>query len=194
MKKIGALLVLLIVLSVVALPLRSTDSVAAQGSDGPAEKWCSGVKIVFFPGGPAGGVFAVNVYNGAVQAAADLGADVDYVWSDWDPQKMIQQFSEAMATGPDGIAIMGHAGEDAFEPLVDEAIAQGIIVTSQNTDLPRLETRYAGQGFGYVGQELYATGYNLGKETVKRAGLGEATVRWSGACCRSPRAACVPRA
>lgn len=173
MKKMGALLVLLIVLSVVALPLRSTDSVAAQGSDGPAEKWCSGVKIVFFPGGPAGGVFAVNVYNGAVQAAADLGADVDYVWSDWDPQKMIQQFSEAMATGPDGIAIMGHAGEDAFEPLVDEAIAQGIIVTSQNTDLPRLETRYAGQGFGYVGQELYATGYNLGKETVKRAGLGE---------------------
>lgn len=173
MKKIGALLVLLIVLSVVALPLRSTDTVAAQGSDGPAEKWCSGVKIVFFPGGPAGGVFAVNVYNGAVQAAADLGADVDYVWSDWDPQKMIQQFSEAMATGPDGIAIMGHAGEDAFEPLVDEAIAQGIIVTSQNTDLPRLETRYAGQGFGYVGQELYATGYNLGKEIVKRAGLVE---------------------
>lgn len=173
MKKIGALLVLLIVLSVVALPLRSTDTVAAQGSDGPAEKWCSDVKIVFFPGGPAGGVFAVNVYNGAVQAAADLGADVDYVWSDWDPQKMIQQFSEAMATGPDGIAIMGHAGEDAFEPLVDEAIAQGIIVTSQNTDLPRLETRYAGQGFGYVGQELYATGYNLGKEIVKRAGLVE---------------------
>jgi len=173
MKKIGALLVLLIVLSVAAMPLHSTDTVSAQGSDGPADKWCSGVKIVFFPGGPAGGVFAVNVYNGAVQAAADLGADVDYVWSDWDPQKMVQQFAEAMATSPDGIAIMGHPGEDAFEPLVDEAVANGIIVTSQNTDLPRIESRYAGQGFGYVGQELYATGYNLGKETVRRAGLVE---------------------
>jgi simple sugar transport system substrate-binding protein len=172
MKKIAALLVLVIVLAVAAMPLHSTD-VSAQGSDGPADKWCSGVKIVFFPGGPAGGVFAVNVYNGAVQAAADLGADVDYVWSDWDPQKMIQQFSEAMATNPDGIAVMGHPGEDAFEPLVDEAVAQGIIVTSQNTDLPRIESRYAGQGFGYVGQELYATGYNLGKETVRRAGLVE---------------------
>ena len=28
------------------------------------------------PWGPAGGVFAVNVYNGAVQAQADLGLKV----------------------------------------------------------------------------------------------------------------------
>jgi simple sugar transport system substrate-binding protein len=156
----------------VLVPLaQSHTKVAAQGSDGAAAKWCSGVKIVFFPGGPAGGVFAVNVYNGAVQAAADLGADVEYVWSDWDPQKMIQQFSEAMASSPDGIAIMGHPGEEAFAPLVDEAEAQGIIVTSQNTTLPSIETAYKGAGFGYVGQELYATGYNLGKEAFKRAGL-----------------------
>jgi len=180
MKKLGAVLVLAVVLAVAALPLHTHNPVSAQGSEGPAEKWCSGVKIVFFPGGPAGGVFAVNVYNGAVQAAADLGADVEYVWSDWDPQKMIQQFSEAMATRPDGIAIMGHPGEDAFEPLVDEAIAQGIIVTSQNTTLPRIEEKYAGVGFGYVGQELYPTGYNLGKETIKRAGLvaGDRAMVW----------------
>jgi hypothetical protein len=48
-------------------------------------KWCSGQKIVFFPAGPAAGVFAVNVYNGAKQAAADLGRNVRYVWSNWDP-------------------------------------------------------------------------------------------------------------
>ncbi len=154
--------------------------VGAQGSDGPADKWCSGVNIVFFPGGPAGGVFAVNVYNGAVQAAADLGPNVEYVWSDWDPQKMTQQFAEAMATNPDGIAIMGHPGEEAFEPLVDEAEAPGIIVTSQNTDLPSIETQYAGNGFGYVGQELYATGYNLGQEAIQRSGLqaGDRAMVW----------------
>ena len=173
LKKLAIVLALVLVAAVAALPLITTRSAEAQGSDGPQEKWCSGVKIVFFPGGPAGGVFAVNVYNGAVQAASDLGADVEYVWSDWDPQKMIQQFSEAMATGPDGIAIMGHPGEDAFAPLVDEAEAQGIIVTSQNTDLPSIEGKFAGAGFGYVGQELYATGYNLGKETINRAGLVE---------------------
>jgi len=168
LRKAGLVVALVLVLAL-ALPTVAYG----QGSEGPKEKWCSGVKIVFFPGGPAGGVFAVNVYNGAVQAASDLGANVDYVWSDWDPQKMIQQFAEAMAMNPDGIAIMGHPGEDAFEPLVDEAIAKGIIVTSQNTTLPRIEAKYAGVGFGYVGQELYATGYNLGNEIIRRAGLVE---------------------
>jgi simple sugar transport system substrate-binding protein len=172
LKKIGIVFALLVVMTLAVSAVQGPQ-VSAQGSEGPQDKWCSGVKIVFFPGGPAGGVFAVNVYNGAVQAAADLGADVDYVWSDWDQQKMIQQFAEAMAMNPDGIAIMGHPGEDAFAPLVDEAEAKGIIVTSQNTDLPSIETKYAGQGFGYVGQELYATGYNLGNETIKRAGLVE---------------------
>ena len=48
--------------------------------------WCSDVDIVFFPGGPAGGPFAQVVANGAVQAEADLGPHVQYVWSDWDPE------------------------------------------------------------------------------------------------------------
>jgi len=181
-KKIWILFALLVLVALVVAPLNAAKpvKVAAQGSDGAKDKWCSGVKIVFFPGGPAGGVFAVNVYNGAVQAAADLGADVDYVWSDWDPQKMIQQFSEAMATSPDGIAIMGHPGEEAFAPLVDEAESKGIIVTSQNTTLPSIESNYKANGFGYVGQELYATGYALGKEAFKRAGLksGDRAMVW----------------
>ncbi len=137
------------------------------------EQLCTGVKIVFFPGGPPGGPFATVVYNGAVAAAADLDADVEYMWSEWNPEKMVQQFKEAAATMPDGIAIMGHPGDDAFETAVDEARAAGIIVTSQNTTLPRLEGRYKGDGFGYVGQELYESGYMLGQEALKRTGLGE---------------------
>ena len=118
-------------------------------------KWCSGVDITFFPGGPAGGVFANNVYNGAKQAEADLGPNVNYVFSDWDPQKMIQQFQEAVATNPDGIAVMGHPSDDAFSPLIDEAEAQGIIVTSQNTELPASFAKYQSNGFGYVGAVNY---------------------------------------
>ena len=135
----------------------------------PAQaKWASKVHIVFFPGGPAGGVFAVNVYNGAKQAEADLGCKVDYVWSDWDPQKMIQQFREVVATRPDGICVMGHPGDEAFDPLIEDAEAKGIIVTSQNTELPKMEGKYAGNGFGYVGAENYPAGHALGVEAVKR--------------------------
>jgi len=133
------------------------------------------VRIYFFPGGPPGGSFAVVVYNGAKAAAEILGdrVSVEYVWSNWSPQKMVTQFQEAVAANPDGIAIMGHPGDDALEPFVDKALKKGIIVTSQNTTLPRLEARYKGEGFGYVGQELYASGHLLGKAAAKRAGLEE---------------------
>ncbi len=159
-----------------AVPTAAFSAPAAQ----TAEKWCGNVHIVFFPGGPAGGVFANNVYNGAKQAQADLGPNVDYVFSDWDPQKMIQQFREAVATKPDGIAVMGHPGDEAFDPLIDDAESQGIIVTSQNTTLPKAEAQYAAKGFGYVGQDLYGAGHALGAEAVKRFGLksGDRAMVW----------------
>jgi len=142
--------------------------------------WASNVRIVFFPGGPAGGVFAVNVYNGAVQAAADLGCKVSYQWSNWDPQKMIEQFREAMATKPDGICIMGHPGDAAFDPLIDQAEKQGIIVTSGNTTLDKAEAKYAPKGFGYVGAELYKAGHDLGVQAVKTFNLksGDRAMVW----------------
>jgi simple sugar transport system substrate-binding protein len=150
---------------------------APTEAEGPApaaeDKWCAGTKIIFFPGGPPGGPFATVVYNGAVAAAADLGADVEYVWSDWNMEKMVTQFVEAAATKPDGIAIMGHPGDDAFGPVVADAETQGIIVTSQNTTLPELEEMYKTNGFGYVGAELYSAGYALGAEAASRFGLGD---------------------
>ncbi|PWH13097.1 MAG: hypothetical protein DDG58_14665 [Ardenticatenia bacterium] len=169
-RKLSLLIGIVVVL---ALLVSASAVLAKPPATEPVEKWCKGVRIVFFPGGPAGGVFANNVYNGAKQAQLDLGPTVDYVFSDWDPQKMIQQFREAAATKPDGICVMGHPGDEAFDPLIEDAIAQGIIVTSQNTTLPKMEEKYASKGFGYVGQDLYGSGFALGSEAVKRFGLKE---------------------
>lgn len=168
-KKSWLVLALALVLVVSTTPLATSRGVVNAQDD----KWCSGVDIVFFPGGPPGGVFATVVYNGAMQAAEDLGPNVEVVWSDWDPEKMVRQFVDAAATNPDGIAVMGHPGEDAFEPVIADAIADGIIVTSQNTTLDRIEAQYFGQGFGYVGQELYVAGYSLGQEALRRSGVTE---------------------
>jgi simple sugar transport system substrate-binding protein len=166
-----------------AAPAATQAPAAAGGAaqpTAPGSKWCSNVNIIFFPGGPAGGVFANNVYNGAKQAEADLGPKVQYIFSDWDPQKMIQQFRESAATKPDGIAVMGHPGDEAFDPLIDDAVSKGIIVTSQNTTLPNVETKYAAKGFGYVGQDLYGAGFALGTEAIKRFGLkpGDRAMVW----------------
>lgn len=143
-------------------------------------KHFEGISIVFFPGGSEGGPFASVVYRGAKAAEEDLGCKVDYVWSGWLPDKMVAQFKDAIARKPDGIAIMGHPGVAAFAPLVDEAEAKGIIVTSQNTTLPEIEEKYKSDGFGYVGQELYASGAMLGKGAAKRAGLkkGDRAMVW----------------
>jgi simple sugar transport system substrate-binding protein len=147
------------------------EATLEPGPGAADSKWCAGTDIVFFPGGSQGDSIAAVVYNGAQAAAADLGANVSYVWSDWDPQKMVAQFVQAAATQPVGIAIMGHPGDDAYLDAVADARAQGIIVTSQNTELPALESLYRARGFGYVGAELYPAGYALGAESVARFDL-----------------------
>lgn len=188
MKKLSFWIIALLTLSLLlgacqpaAAPIEEVAEEVEEVAEAPAEtegpapaaegKWCSGTNIVFFPGGAPGGPFETVVYNGALAAAADLGPNVEYVWSEWNPEKMITQFSEAMATSPDGIAIMGHPGDEAFAPLVDEAEANGIVVTSMNTQLQDLQSKYSSNGFGYVGAILYDAGYALGKESIARAGL-----------------------
>jgi simple sugar transport system substrate-binding protein len=159
----------------------TTAPVATQGGAPAAgTNWCSGVKIVFFPGGTPGGGFEQVVYNGALQAASDTGADVQYLWSDWDPAKMITQFTQAVATKPNGIAVMGHPGDTAFDPLIDDAESQGIIVTSMNTQLPLAQAKYSAKGFGYAGAILYSAGYSLGQEAVTESGLkaGDTAFLW----------------
>jgi len=166
----------LLAIACVVLALAMVAQVATAQTKG----WASKVRIVFFPGGSPGGPFETVVYQGAKQAEQDLGLKVDYVWSDWDPQKMIQQFREAVATRPDGIAIMGHPGDEAFYPLIVDAEKKGIIVTSGNTQLEKSEAQFAPNGFGYVGAELYRAGHDLGAEAVKRFALksGDRTMVW----------------
>jgi len=161
--------------AVPAAPVATQGGAPAAGTN-----WCSGVKIVFFPGGTPGGGFEQVVYNGALQAAKDTGADVQYVWSDWDPAKMTTQFQQAAATKPDGIAIMGHPGDAAFDPLIDAAESDGIIVTSMNTQLPLAQAKYGANGFGYAGAILYDAGHALGQEAVKRSGAkaGDKAFLW----------------
>lgn len=85
----------------------SLSPAASGGGAAPASgQFCTGVKLVFFPGGTAGGGFETVVSNGAQAAQAAFGPDITYPWSDWDPSKMITQFQQALATKPDGIAIV----------------------------------------------------------------------------------------
>jgi simple sugar transport system substrate-binding protein len=138
------------------------------------------IRIIFFTGGSEGGSFTSIVYNGARSAQRDLGVDVEYIWSGWNSGTMLSQFKKELKSNPDGIAIMGHPGDDDFGPLIEQAVQEGIIVTSQNTELPVSEARFKGKGFGYVGAENYTAGFRLGKATLQRAKIrpGDQALVW----------------
>ncbi len=120
-----------------------TSAAVAAQDDG---KFCEGTNIIFFPGGTQGGPFETVVANGAKAAELAFGPSVQYVWSDWLPENMITQFGEAVATNPDGIAVMGHPGDDAFKPLIDDAVANGIVVTVMNTELAESQAAHMTDG------------------------------------------------
>jgi len=143
--------------------LHSTASAAAL-----RDKWCSGVKIRFFVGGAEGDAFASIVYNGAVQAAADTGADVDYIFSGWSSEKMVQQLREAVAAAPKGIAMMGHPGNAAILPLAEDASKAGIKMMYQNVPVDEAVAKFGG---GYVGAQQNPQGRALGEEAIRRFGL-----------------------
>lgn len=143
-------------------------------------QWCSDVEIAAFPGGPEGGPFASVVHNGYQAAEEVLGADVTYFFSDWDEETMIAQFREAMALEPDGMAVMGHPGDEAMGPLIDEAYEQGTQVTVVNVELPASQSQHASDGLGYVGASNYDAGRRLAEEVVDRTGAeaGEEAFVW----------------
>ena len=132
------------------------------------DKWCKDVKIRFFVGGAEGDAFGTIVYNGARQAAADTGAKVDYVFSGWTTEKMVQQLREAVAAKPDGIAMMGHPGDASIMPLAEQASKAGIKMMYQNVPVPEVVAKFGG---GYVGAQQGPQGGALGDEAFKDAGL-----------------------
>ena len=132
------------------------------------DKWCGNVHLRFFAGGAEGDAFASIVYAGAKQAEHDLGPKVDYIFSGWDEEKMVQQLREAVAAKPDGIAMMGHPGDAAIMPLAEEAAKAGIKMMYQNVPVPKVVAKFGG---GYVGAQQFEQGHALGVEAVKRAGL-----------------------
>ena len=124
-------------------------------SAGFGQKKMEDITIRFFAGGDAGDPFASIVYKGAMAAQKALGCKVEYVFSGWNNEKMVAQLRDAVAAKPDGIAMMGHAGDAALMPLVEQAAKQGIVMMYQNVDVPQIRAKFGG---GYVGAQLESQG------------------------------------
>ena len=132
-----------------------------------------GLVMYFQMGGNPGGGATLARTNGARAAAEAFGVDLREQYSAWQPDKMIDQFKEAVAAGPDCIEIMGHPGNDAFFDLAADARERGIILTSGNSQLSELFDAHRQAGFGFVGMDNYRSGRLVAGATIRNAGLKE---------------------
>jgi simple sugar transport system substrate-binding protein len=153
----------------------ATSAPAATSGPAPAQASTGPQLVVYMQmGGTAGDASTLARTNGARDAAARFNIKLVEQYSGWDPQKMIDQFKEAVAAKPDGIEIMGHPGGAAFSSLVDDAESQGIIVTSGNNPgddtFKAMAAKYQTKGFGYAGADLHAGGFLTGQAMIA-AGL-----------------------
>jgi simple sugar transport system substrate-binding protein len=129
--------------------------IAARADDSPGK----GITIYMQMGGNPGDGPVLARQNGAAAAAQALGVDkLNQQFSQWAPEKMIEQFKQALAAKPTCIVIMGHPGSDAFHDLVKQAVDQGIVVTDGNAPLTPLQKEFGTKGFGYAGVDLYQGG------------------------------------
>lgn len=138
------------------------------------------MRIWFDVGGSPGESYAMVLQNGASAAAKDLGVDISFVYSDWSAEKMLINFRQGLASQPDGMIVIGVPGDDAFEPLVDDAFTQGTLVTCVDTPLPRLFTKYQSRGFGYMGTDNYSQGASLAERCLDHFNLkkGDKVLVW----------------
>ena len=132
------------------------------------DKWCAGVNIHFFAGGPEGDAYASIVAAGAENAIKHTGANGSIIWSGWSSDTMLQQVRESIGLGVDGIAVMGFAGEDAMWPLAKMAEDAGTLMTYMTVDVKNIREKHGG---GYVGANLGEQGYALGVKAINSFGL-----------------------
>ena len=96
-----------------SLALMATSAVQAQAL---RDNWCSDVHIRFFVGGAEGDGFGTIVFNGAKQAQADTGAQVDFVFSGWSVRE-----DGAAAARSRGFGTRRHRDDGPPWPGVDRA-------------------------------------------------------------------------
>ena len=137
-------------------------------------------KVWFDTGGGPGESYGTVLQNGAAAAARDLDLDIVFVYSDWNAEKMLENFRQGLTSKPDGMVVIGVPGDDAYEPLIDQAYAQGALVTCVDTPLPRLYQKYQSRGFGMIGPDNYNQGRMLAERCVAQFDLkkGDRVMVW----------------
>lgn len=129
-------------------------------------------RVVVLAGGREEDVFLREVSRGAFQAARDLGCEVEVLRTQWNTQEEIGVFQQVMAGVPDAICVVGSSEIDRLRPMIDDAIQEGISITSYYRRAPSVQATHGELGFGYAGPNAEAAAEELLRTAVEKHGLG----------------------
>jgi len=151
-----------------ALALSLTAGAFAADKDHMAE-W-NKINILFIPWSQSSNAFFEAVVNGAKDAAAQQGVNIDVQFGEEDANKQKTIFEAGIANKVNGIAI-NIADDNAYVETACKAMKAGIPIVTFNID----DSRHGAPGstcrMAFMGQNFIAAGYVLGKRVIAEAHL-----------------------
>jgi ABC-type sugar transport system substrate-binding protein len=130
----------------------------------------SKINILFIPWSQSSNAFFEAVVNGAKDAAAQQGVNVDVQFGEEDASKQKTIFETGIANKVSGIAI-NIADDNAYVETACKAMKAGIPIVTFNID----DSRHGAPGstcrMAFMGQNFVAAGYVLGKRVIAEGHL-----------------------
>lgn len=156
-----------------ALSMAVSSSAFSADSDHKAE-W-SKINILFVPWSQSSNSFFEAVVNGAKDAAAQQGVNVDVQFGEEDANKQKTILETGLANKVSGIAV-NIANDDAYVKLACDAMKAGVPIVTFNID----DSRHGAPGstcrMAFMGQNFVAAGYVLGKRMIAEGKLKKGDV------------------
>lgn len=126
------------------------------------------ITILFVPWSQSSNSFFEAVINGAKDAAAQQGVNIDIKFGEEDMKNQLGILETGIANGVSAIAV-NVADDDAYDKILCAAAANGMPIVTFNIDDSKGAAGLCRMAF--MGQNFVEAGYVLGKRMIKDHGL-----------------------
>lgn len=150
----------------IALSMMLALTPAARAADADHKDEWSKINILFVPWSQSSNPFFEAVINGAKDAAAQQGVNVDVQFGEEDQQHQLGILETGIANKVSAIAV-NIADDNAYIDILCNAMKQNIPIVTFNID----DSRHGAPGstcrLGFMGQNFVDSGYVLGKRMIE---------------------------
>ncbi|MBG1233500.1 substrate-binding domain-containing protein [Aestuariivirga litoralis] len=161
--------------SMIAGAMAFTLPTASNALDADHKDEWSKINILFVPWSQSSNAFFEAVVNGAKDAAAQQGVNIDVQFGEEDQKHQLGILETGIANKVSGIAV-NIADDNAYVKMLCDAVNSGIPVVTFNID----DSRHGAPGStcrgAFMGQNFINAGYVLGKRVIAEGHLKKGDV------------------